>query len=369
MIDTIILQIPINSSAIINSDQFKPSARMIENVQGFFKCVNNPTTKDKKEGVYKPRLTIIKRGARLYLKVEFSAPKMLFGNNLEEIKENSFEALIKGLQEKIKQMGVELWSHEIEKAEVIGIHPSKNILLNNGYTSSFVIRELSKINLNQKFDLERVSFRNDGESMQFYTNQHSFVLYDKIKDLNKPAKRAIDKEQTSQQISLFEYIEKEKKNIEVLRLEIRIGNKKKLSEILRKVNYTESSIFTNIFKEKLCQKIIKLYWEEFFGKNMFLFNVNNNPQVVLQKIIQKYPKTNIKTAIMLVGLNLLCRDDSGIRGFRSIAKNYKPKFNWTILNNYLRKFEDEIFIHPTHGFIRDIETSLDNFEAFMFNRK
>jgi hypothetical protein len=72
---------------------------------------------------------------------------------------------------------------------------------------------------------------------------------------------------------------------------------------------------------------------------------------------------------MLVGLNQLCKDEEGIRGFRSIAKNYKPKFNWVMLNNYLKNFEDDIFTKPTHGFIRDIETSLDNFEVFRLNKK
>ena len=72
---------------------------------------------------------------------------------------------------------------------------------------------------------------------------------------------------------------------------------------------------------------------------------------------------------MLVGLNQICKDEEGIRGFRSIAKNYKPKFNWVMLNNYLKKFEDDIFTKPTHGFIKDIEESLDNFEAFRLNMK
>lgn len=67
---------------------------------------------------------------------------------------------------------------------------------------------------------------------------------------------------------------------------------------------------------------------------------------------------------MLVGLHQLCKDEEGIRGFRNIAKNYKPKFNWIILNNYLKKFEDEVFIKPTHGFINDIQRSLDLFISF-----
>jgi len=369
MLDTVILQIPIDYSAIIDPDQFSPSAKILENVQGFLKCVNNPTKADKQKWGYMPRLTIVMRGYKIYLKIEFSVPKLLFNNNLDEVEETDFNRVISKLQKIIKEMGVMLWSYQIENAEVISFHPSKNIPLSKGYTSSFAIRELSKINLNQKLDLERVSFRNDGESIQFYANRHSLVLYDKINDLAKPAKRAIDKDQTKQQISLSNYIQKEKRNLEVLRFEIRLSHKTKMMEILEKVDFTDTPLFRNIFKKDLCQRIVELYWKEFFGKNLFLFSVNNNPQIILQKILMKYPKTNIRIAVMLVGLNLLCKDEEGIRGFRSIARNYKPKFNWIMLSNYLKKFEDEIFTKPQHGFIKDIEESLNNFEAFRLNIK
>ena len=370
MSDTLILQIPMDYSAIIDHSQFKPSTeRILNNPEGFFKYTNNPTAEDRKKGIYKPKLTVIKRGGVIYLKIEFSAPKLLFGNNLDEVEGKDFKEVVSKLQKVVKEMGVILWTHQIENAEVIGFHPSKNIPLSKGYTSSFAIRELSKINLTQKLDLERVSFRNDGEALQFYSNRHSLVFYDKINDLNKPAKRAIDKDQTKQQIDLFEYIKRKKRNLEVLRLEVRLSYKTKTMEILKKIGYTDTPLFKNIFKKDLCQKIVKLYWDNFFGNNQFLFSITNSPQMILQKILMKYPKTNIRTAVMLVGLNVLCKDEEGIRGFRGIAKNYKPKFNWVMLSNYLRKFEDEIFIKPTHGFIKDIEENLDNFEAFRLNMK
>ena len=366
MLDTVILQIPIGYSAIIDHNKFHPSTRRInEDSRGFVRCVNNPTKADKEKGIYKPRLTIIKRGERIYLKIEFSTPKLLFGNNLDELKENDFNEIVGKLKKTTEEMGVMLWSYQIENAEVMSFHPSKNILLNKGYTASFAIRELSKINLNQKLDLEKISFRNGGESLQLYANRHSFVLYDKIRDLNKPTKRSIDKEQTN----LFEYIKKEKMNFEILRLEVRLSHKRKMVEVLEKINFKDTPLFKNIFKKDLCQKIVKLYWEEFFGKNLFLFSVNNNPQTILQKILMKYPRTNIRTAVMLAGLNMLCKDDEGIRGFRNIAKNYKPKPNWTTLKRYLDKFNDDIFENPVHEFIKDIENALDKFKSFRLTKK
>jgi hypothetical protein len=370
MLDTVILQIPIDYSAIIDHSKFKPSTKdILNNPEGFSKYVNNPTKEDKEKGIYKPRLTAIKRGGKIDLKAEFSVPKLLFGNNLEEAEENNFDEVVNKLRDTIKEMGVILWSHQIENAEVSVFHPSKNIPLSKGYTSSFAIRELSKINLNQKLDLEKVSFRNNGESLQLYANRHSIVLYDKINDLDKPQRRAIDKNQTKLQLDLFKHIEKEKKDLEVLRFEIRLSHKDKMKEVLEKVNYTGNLAFKSVFKKDLCQKIVKLYWEEFFSKDLFLFSVNNNPQKILQQILMKYPKTNIRTAIMLIGLNLLCKDEEGIRGFRSIAKDYKPKTNWEILKRYLDKFNNSILEKPAHGFIKDIQQNINEFKAFKLNKE
>ncbi len=365
MLDTVILQIPIGYPAIIDHSQFTPSTKgILDNPASFYKYTNNPKKADRESGIYKPRLTVIKRGSRIYLKAEFSVPKLLFGNNLDEIEETDFDKAVNNLRKVIEEMGVRLWTLEIEKAEVLGFHPSKNILLTKGYTSSFAIKELSKINLNQKLDLERVSFRNDGETLHLYSNRHSLVLYDKINDLNKPAKRAIDKDQTKSQLDLFEYIKKEKRNPEVLKLEVRLSYKTKMIEVLEKVGFAYSPLFKNIFRKDLCQKIIRLYWNKFFGKNLFLFSVNNNPHRILPMILMRYPKTKIKPALMLVALHQPCKDEEGIRGFRSIIKNYRPKTNWIMLSNYLRKFEDEIFTKPAHGFIKDIEGALDEFKAF-----
>jgi len=369
MIDTIILQIPIEYSAIIDHNQFTPSTKgILDNPVNFYKYTNNPKEKDRKRGIYKPKLTAIKRGKKIFLKIEFSAPKLLFGNNLDEVNETDFNKVVDILQKRVWEMGVRLWTVEIENAEVLGFHPSKNIPLSKGYTSSFAIRELSKLNLDQKLDLEKVSFRNTGEALQLYCNRHSFVLYDKINDLNKPAKRAIDKNQTKQQIDLFEYIKRGERNLEVLKLEVRLSHKRKMKEVLEKVGFSHTPLFKNIFKKDLCQKIVKLYWNNFFGKDRFLFGIINSPQKILQAILIKCPKTKIKTAIFLMGLILLCKDEEGIRGLRSITKNYRPKNNWGTLRKYLKKRENEVLTVPLHGFIKDIERTINEFKAFKLDK-
>jgi len=363
MLDTIIIEIPIEFRAIIDSGKFKPNARQLEVFKGYGKCTNNTKAEDRIKGVYKPKLTLIKRGEMVILKIEFSAPKVIFNNNLDEIEENDFNEMIVRIQNSVKEMGVLLQIHQIENAKVVGFHPSKNIILTNKYTSSFAIRELSKINLSQKMDIEKVGFRNDGEAIQIYSNRHSVVFYDKINDLSKPAKRAIDKDQTTNQRNLFEFIKKEKKNIEILRFEIRLSHSDKMKEVLTQVGFNQEPTLRNIFKKHLCQQIMKLYWEKLFADDIFLFNTYNKPQNVLEMILSKYPKTKIKTAIMLVGLNLLCKDEDGFRGFRKIVGNYK-KNNWHSLRGYLEKLSDSFFERPVHGFIDDIQKAIKDFDTF-----
>jgi hypothetical protein len=366
MFDTVILKIPISTSAIINHDRFSPSTESLDKEKaGFHKYINNPTSKDKEKMGYMPRLTIIKRGFELYLKVEFSAPKIIFANNLEELSKIYLNPVVNELKEKIEHMGVKLWTYQIKKAKVTNLHPSKNIILSKGYTACFSIRELSKINLHKKMDIRESHYRNNGEELQLYANRHSLVFYDKINDLTKPAKRATDKDQTRQQELLFDYIKSRRKDLEVLRMETRITHATKLKEILREIEFEKEHLtFEDLFEKDVCKKILQWYWDKFFEKDLFLFNVKNNPQNLLETILINFPKTRIKTAVMLVGLERLCKDEEGIRGLRSIAENHKSKTDWLKLRNYLRRLNEEIFTKPTHGFIKDIRRELDEFKPF-----
>jgi len=193
------------------------------------------------------------------LKIQFSAPKLLFNNNLDELQESDFDEVVKVLQEKLADMGVGIWTKNIENAEIHSFHPSKNIVLSKGYTSTLAIRELNKIDTSKRFDVDVKNYRNNGQALQYYTNSHAFVLYDKITDLKKPAKRAIDKNQTKQQLSIFNFIKEQKSHLEVLRLEIRLSRRKKMNEVLKAVGYSANPMFKEIFEEKLCQKILHLY--------------------------------------------------------------------------------------------------------------
>jgi len=369
MLDTIILKIPMNNYAITDHSMFRPSTKsMYDNPSPYAKYINNPTSTDKKEGNYKPKLTIIKRGRIFDLKIEFSAPKLIFGNNLDEVNETDFDEVIAMLLNRMGKMGLQTGKRALKNAEVVSFHASKNIPLSKGYTATLTIKELSKVNLTKRLDLNKTDFRNDGHSLSYYANSHSLVFYDKIADMQKPQKRAIDKDQIGQQFSLINSIKKESIKPEILRMEIRLSDKKKMNSVLKKIGFQNHPSFQNIFKKSLCQKVVNLYWNDFVkNKNLFLFIADDNPQRLFQNILLNIPKIKVKQAIYLAGLNQLCKSKAGVLGLRNIIGGYRPKTSWARINKDLQKFQDSQFIQNPHGFINDIQREIGEFKAYKHN--
>lgn len=378
MIDTVILTIKQGGFKIPDLGKFKTNPDAVKNTKGlFYKWTNNPTSQDKRSGIYKPRLTLIKkRKEKTYneyehlLKIEFSAPKMIYNDNVNELDENDFAELVKVLKLRLADMGVNVDEEAIRNADVSSFHPAKNIPLTNGSTSTLAIKELSKINLNEKLDMNQTDFRNGGHSLQCYANSHSLAIYDKIKDFNKPAGRAIDKDQTSRQMNIFKQIKKSKEYLEVLKIEVRLSNKTKMNSVLKELGYSKNPNFQDVFNKQLCQKIIKSYWEKIIiGKNVFLFDTNNNPQNILKNILSHYPSIKLKKlkkAIYLAGLSILCKDD-GITALRAIMGSYGLKTAWGKLRGDIEALNEVSLNSQNYGFMGDIERVLDDFNPFRYN--
>lgn len=367
MIDTIILEMPISHTDIINRKEFNPeipeTGSWFSNPSGFRYFKNNPTKEDKSRWGYLPRLTILQRGFIHYLKIEFSAPKILFEDNVNEVKENDFENVVNKLRIGIDKMGISVNNEQIINANVSGFHLSKNIILKNCYDSILAISELQKVDISRKLDIDIKEFRNGGAILQFYTNQHAFVLYDKVRDLKKPPKRAVDKDQTAKHKTLFNEISGK---VEILRLEARI-KAKKISYVFEKINYQNNNpTFKDIFNKDLCQKILKYYWDYFFKDNLFLFDMRNSPQSILKIILdkQKGKKINIHKVIELAGFVFCCKDEKGMTMVRNLIESSNPKNNWSKTKKWLENFNKELNKTYLHGFIRDIESQLDKFEPF-----
>jgi hypothetical protein len=371
MLDTVILEIPIEKFKTLDPSQGRfPSWRLQSRTIGYDKHVKNWFVGNDKSEVYFPRLTGYTRKRSKFelvktIYVEFSVAKLIYRNNLIEVEEKDFLIIIKVLRERLLEMGEDISEDDLKNAIISAFHPSKNILLSDGFTSSGVVRELAKINVNKKFDLTSVVFANDGASLQIRTESHSIIFYDKIADVFKDKNKAIDKDQVLGQRSLFAEIKKEQPAIEVLRIETRISKKKKVKEIMKGLGFVGNPTFKDIFKKDVCQKIVRWYWEDIIkGENLFLFELINSPKRLLRKILRGGGNTKAKQAIFLVGLSVLCKDDGGIRELREILGKYTGERNWYRLSDGTKLLNNITNKRSLHSWVQQIDDAINRFEAY-----
>ena len=96
MLDSIVLTLDQRHFEVLLPERFSRSAQGLLmppyyplGSRGKFACVQNPTKKQLRAGHYEPRLTLSKQkifnGFAMTLRIEFPAPKLVFGNNFDEL--------------------------------------------------------------------------------------------------------------------------------------------------------------------------------------------------------------------------------------------------------------------------------------------
>ena len=329
-------------------------------------CYQNPTPNELKQGIYKPRLTITKRINKLHnfeimMKIEFSIPKLLFGNNFDELEDSDFEKVIQILKEKLREMGVFILEHRLINAPVSNIHYSKNIPLTDYSTPYTYLEKLSKANINLRLDVNQTDFRNEGHSVKYRANSFEVVFYDKLKDLDKAKvseKRAEEKD-NQLQLNLLDI--SFKKPFEVLRMEVRLNRKQKLIQMLKKVGFVEEPTFLALFKKDIAKKILLYYLSEIEAGFPAILRYKINPKDFLSEFIANNPQVKLRNAIQAFGLKVLL-DEVGVREFREITKRYSRE-NWYKLNkeleglSYPQKPDSFIFLRRSIMEFKPLKTS------------
>ncbi len=347
MLDTIALTLKPSQFTIWDHARFTPStAGLFQEPyysigkRGYIKCVQNPTAQELENGIYKPRLTVVRRmGTTTYattLRIEFSVPKLIFGNNFDEVTDKDFKAVIAQLKGRLKEMGVFVYHGFLEEAPVSAIHYSKNIPLMDYSTPSTILKELSKADVNQRLDLNQTDFRNGGHSLKFRANNFEIVFYDKVKDMARAKnseKRAIEKDYAGQ-LELFDTI-KPKKPFEVLRFEIRLGNRAKIKAVLRKLGLPCEITFKELFAQKTAQMILQAYFQEIMASYSLLHLKPDFWRNFVWSFRVQHPESKIRKMLQIAGMTAICQE-LGAREFREAigiyGRHHWPQLKKDLLN-------------------------------------
>lgn len=369
MIDTICLLIPKQKITTLElSGQGVPAWNLHSRTEQYDKFVKNPSRADLDSGLYFPRLTGYKRngfGLDNNVRIEFSAPKLLYLNNLDELEEKDFPKVIELLQNRLKTMGIIIEKSVLEIASVSSVHFSRNVLLEDGYTANHLISEMNKVNLRKSFDLARSRYINDGQSLYAHTASHQLVIYDKVADLRKDKKRAIDKEQPIYQRSLFGELGKEEEMIEVIRFEVRLNHKQKMNKVLEQLGYNKNPTFKNVFNAEMSKKVVTDYWQRLIKeRNLGLFSISLSLKDILRTLYLANKKIKPKEAIYLVGLFMLGKDENGMRELRSIVSKKSHERTWYRIAKDMQKASELITKNKIRDWVTQIDKKLENYKPY-----
>jgi len=368
MIDTIVIKVSWMDYQILDHNRFRPSTMHIASDYGKFllKHTNNPTVEDKKAGAYKPRLTVTKRktrnGIEIPLRIEFSIPKLVYNNNLDEVSETDSYKIFYTLEKRLMEMGVRVSEGHLRQAQVSAVHYSKNIQLTDHCTSSFALEKISKINLTKKLDMTKIKFDNDGKSLQFYSKSHALVIYDKISDLNKSKARAVDKDQTCIQLDLFDLIKQSEEPREILRIEARITNRTKLKSLMKKVGLSGQLTFEQIFSSELSKRILILYLDQYlFHDSHFIYISQDKPEDLLKLLLEN--NIQPKKALYLISVFTISRTKS-IRYLRSMLESHSTNRTWSRISRDIKLLNQILLRKTKYKFVDDIKQTVDEFKPF-----
>lgn len=254
MVDTLVLVHPFDISAaskLIDQktyDDWSPSLNDILTPpyinmgrKGYITSTLNLSSKT--NGVYAPKLTLYKRvvdgGFKYQLYIEFSAPKMLFGNNFEEMVDTDLDDLCFRLAMTLHMNGVYLQEKVLKNCSVKTVHYSKNIIFQDGTMPRYVTDYLNKANLRKTVKEYETTFANDGKARYVHPKHNeSLCLYDKKQELRnaKKTERNNWEDESWCQFDILDSIGK----VEVLRVELRLGDKKIIRSVLDECGVTYS---------------------------------------------------------------------------------------------------------------------------------
>lgn len=343
----------------------------------------NPSKADIKAGIYRPQLTIVRRPPRLGygdasidLYVQFSAPKMVFGNNFDELVDSDLDKLCHKLWWQLALLDIGTDELQLKLADVCGIHYGKNVVLRDGSVPAFYLNEFRWADIPMSKDVAEVHYRNGGLCYKYHTNHTELALYDKLLDL-KQAKiseaRAVEMDNKMQLglLPLFDEVRK-KEPFEIIRLEMRMNKRQKIKRGLLMAGYFKMDLkLNNLFKQEIARKVCLVHLIDVMDKIPPLLRVNESrDDLLLADLMINNPKVSVERLLASLEARRMV-NDLGMRNFRMMFKN-KSEYTWSRIkdnlslqvsasaNDYLGQLWAEVSKFERNMPIAEIEDLINN---------
>ncbi len=194
-----------------------------------------------------------------------SIPKMLFGNNFEEIKFSDRDKVVLLAVERLRDAGILVSGETIKQAPPSVVHFCKNIILPKEIAIRSILSDLSHTDMGKAYDttedVRRQRDKNNSKVVHLRCGTREWCFYDKVDDMRQPNKRQ-DKVRTTYEKELVSSPSFE--NLEVFRYEYRLNKhqtiKSELHALLGKI-YQDKITVSDLFTEGLWKAVLVRGWK------------------------------------------------------------------------------------------------------------
>ncbi|GIW61214.1 MAG: hypothetical protein KatS3mg101_1191 [Patescibacteria group bacterium] len=136
------------------------------------------------------------------------------------------------------------------------------------------------------------------------------------------------------QLGLFDILT-QKRPFEILRVEIRLNKRQKISQILKLIDKDFEPTFTNIFNQDTAKKVLLHYIREIEEAYPPLLTYQyESPKKFFTGFLIANPKIKLIPILKILGLRVLL-EEIGIREFREMTKRYGSSA-WYSLNKEMK---------------------------------
>lgn len=348
MIDTITIKVPLRHllPGRTKQEHYRYLETWDKRSKGSFVVwKRNPTQEEKESGEYYPQLTAHREKELNWLvavKIQFSAPKLLYGNNLDEVASDDLIVVTRRLKARLEDMGLEPKIRPLINAKVVSVHYSKNIILST-HTASAVVNQLNRVAVTGRNQKKDVNYKNYGLSLNIYNKSHSFTIYDKTAEIY-----AFEPQTVQAALNLPE----------VLRLEVRLEKTQKINQVFTRLNLPTSPSFRTAFDAEISRTVVSDYWNQHIAPQLSVISGNTESAIeVLQKLLARSPKTGSHSALKLTALVLCGRSPGGLSVLRAILHRRHATQSLTRINKQIKE-ANNILSQDENPWKQEIETQL-----------
>ena len=197
------------------------------------------------------------------MKAEFSVPKLLYRNSLQEIAETDMDKIVSYFTSSLLEVGIMIEKDIVLNARVSAVHLCKNVLLPKDIRMQEALSELQRLDISKVVDVTQKETKNGGRILHIYSGTIERVFYDKIADSMRPKVKRKDKGRINDERTIVEKFGLQ--NREENRYEYR---NKKGQTVTREINTVLGRepktpvIFKDLFGVDVFKKIILKSWRE-----------------------------------------------------------------------------------------------------------